>query len=419
MNSDNLTVFSLRAAKVVERIERLARISEDPNYLTRTFGSAAAIEANETVLEWAKTAGLTGYVDHIGNVRIRSDQPDPGKKVFVMGSHLDSVVQAGKYDGPLGFLIALDILENLETTHPGLPFNLEVVGFSDEEGVRYHTTFLGSSVLAGSFDPQWADRLDDAGIPMKNAVTAFGGDLSHLEEDRIPPAQFLGYFEVHIEQGPILQARNLPVGIVKTIAAQVRAELVFTGMAGHAGTSPMGLRSDAFCGAAEFVLETEHLGLRNRDDLVATVGKCQVAPNAANVIPGEVRLSLDVRSADRLKLASAVDQLRLTAEGIAKKRNLQLQWQTVQETNPVNCDEKLCLALGQSLRACGYPPVFLTSGAGHDAVVLSRVTPVAMLFVRCKDGISHHPDEFTAPEDIAAAIQVSDHFIRQLFKTHE
>ncbi len=419
MKSDKRTDFSLRTARVAERIDCLAQISENPHGLTRTFASAAAAKANERVLNWAKDAGLNGYADHIGNVRIRSKTHDPSKKVFVMGSHLDSVVQAGKYDGPLGFLIALDILENLEKTPGERPFNLEVVGFSDEEGVRYHTTFLGSSVLAGSFDPRWADRPDEAGVPMKDAITNFGGDLSRLAEDRIPPGQFLGYFEVHIEQGPVLQAGNLALGIVKNIAAQVRAELVFEGMAGHAGTSPMGLRTDALCGAAEFILGTEQFGLQNRDSLVATVGKCKVNPNAANVIPGETRLSLDVRSADQARLTAAVTELRKVADRIAAKRGLRLQWQIVQETSPVFCDQTLCAKLEQSLLTFDHPVVFLTSGAGHDAVVLSKVAPVAMLFVRCKDGISHHPDEFASPEDIEAAIEVSDHFIRQLFLTHE
>lgn len=410
-------MITSRTQILLDRIETLAGISEDPQYLTRTFCSAAAARANACVVGWATESDLRAWVDNIGNVRIRHNDYDPSRPTFVIGSHLDSVIHAGKYDGPLGFLIGLAVLEHLVAEGLSLPFNLEVVGFSDEEGVRYHTTYLGSSVLAGVFEPGWLEKCDAQGITLGAAIEAFGGQVEGLVADAIPAGQLLGYYEVHIEQGPHLEACEVPVGVVSGIAGQLRLSVKFIGQAGHAGTVAMAHRYDALCAAADFIGKVEKYARRHKN-LVATVGKCEVQPNASNVIPGAVLLSLDVRSADLAVLAAARRNLSNLAKQVAEKRRLGLEWELVQENPPVACDESLCAALAASVEAAGFPLITLPSGAGHDAVALAKVAPVSMLFVRCQGGISHHPDEYAAPEDIAAALVVSDQFIHQLIQSH-
>ena len=410
-------MHTVRADQVLQRIEALAQFSDEPQGLCRIFCSPMAARANALVLEWAAAAGLAGFVDNIGNVRIRRNDHDAARPTFVIGSHLDSVRDAGKYDGPLGVLIGLAVLERLHAQQPALPFNLEVVGFSDEEGVRYHTTYLGSSVLAGVFDPAWLEKRDAQGITLAAAIEAFGGRVDVLGNDAIPAQQFLGYYEVHIEQGPHLEAVDAPVGVVSGIAGQVRVALRFLGQAGHAGTVAMRHRYDALCAAADFIRKAEKYA-RRRENLVATVGACEVRPNASNVIPGEVLLSLDVRSADATVLAEARRNLHNLARQVAEKRRLAMAWTLAQENPPLACDGPLSEWLSASVQAAGFPLIHLPSGAGHDAVAIAKAAPVSMLFVRCRGGISHHPDEYATPEDIAAALAVSDRFIDQLIQTY-
>lgn len=406
-----------RTDRIINRIEALARISAQEDGLTRTFCSEEAHKANACVIAWAEAAGLTASIDNVGNVRIRQSSYDPAGKTFVIGSHLDSVINAGKYDGPLGFLIGLDILSELNRQEVSLPFNLEVVGFSDEEGVRYHTTYLGSSVLAGVFEKEWLGKTDAAGISMQTAIESFGGSCEKLKEDAIPPEQFLGYYEVHIEQGPRLETAEVPIGLVSGIAGQVRAEVRFIGQAGHAGTVPMEHRYDALVAAADYIRRVEKYA-HGRNHLVATVGKCEVRPNASNVIPSEVVLSLDIRSVEPIILKNARLSLQNMAGQVAEKRRLGHTFELIQENAPVACHPELCEQLTTAIEAADFPIVSLSSGAGHDAVALSKSAPVSMLFVRCRGGISHHPDEYVAPEDITAALTVSDLYIQHIIDSH-
>ncbi|TGE14719.1 allantoate amidohydrolase [Hymenobacter elongatus] len=399
----------------MRRIEALAAISEDAQGVTRTFGTPAFLQGSALVKSWMDAAGLSTRLDSIGNVRGRLVSRAAGAKTFVIASHIDTVVNAGKYDGPLGVLMGLDLLEQLVQSPVELPFHVELIAFSDEEGVRYHTTYLGSKVVAGSFDFNLLTKPDAQGISLTQAIDTMGGNAQLLPADALAADQWLGYFETHIEQGPVLWERNIPVALVTAIAGQQRVELTWQGMAGHAGTVPMHMRQDALAGAAEFVLAAEQFGVANTQELVATVGKLDVRHAASNVIPGEVVCSLDLRSADAARLATAYDELHHHAQGIADRRNLKLHWNLIQYTAPVSCAPEMNTLLAQAITESGYAVVPLVSGAGHDAVPISAVSPATMLFIRCFKGISHNPLENVELADVAAAVQVAERFLQLLF----
>lgn len=403
-----------RAEIILSRIQALGAISDEQNCVSRAYGTPAFVEGQSLVKKWMEAAGLATAIDNIGNVLAKLSCGIPNAKTFVIGSHIDTVVNAGKFDGPLGVIMGIDLLEKLIYSKAKLPFNIELIAFCDEEGVRFQTTYLGSKAIAGSFDKSILDKKDKDGITLKEAIEAIGGDANRIEEDIIPAENWLGYFEIHIEQGPVLYTKNIPIALVTAIAGQCRFTITFTGIAGHAGTVPMDMRNDALCCAAEFVLETEKYALENKDSLVATVGKLEVVHGAGNVIPGKVICSLDVRSADEETLSAAIQHLQKTAEGIAANRKISLDWHRILETKSVLCDDKLGAILKQSISDKKYELVSLVSGAGHDAVPISEIAPVSMLFVRCFEGISHNPLENTETKDIAAAVEVSEHFLHQL-----
>lgn len=407
-----------RAEKILERINALAAISEDAHGVTRTFGTPAFLTGSALVRSWMEAAGLITRTDNIGNVRGRLVSTRPNAKTFVIASHIDTVVNAGKFDGPLGVLLGLDLLEQFVQQQIDLPFHVELIAFSDEEGCRFHTTYLGSKVVGGFFEADLLQKRDAAGITLAEAVATMGGDAQHLTHDAIPSDTWLGYFEVHIEQGPVLYERNIPVAFVTAIAGQQRVELVFKGMAGHAGTVPMNMRQDALCCAAEAVLAVEQFGLAHQQALVATVGKLDIRHAASNVIPGEVVCSLDLRSADEAHLAWASHALREKVEAIAQRRDIRLDWNPIQQTAPVTCDAALNSHLARAIAESGYEVIPLVSGAGHDAVPISRVAPATMLFVRCFEGISHNPLENVELPDLAAALRVAERFLTQLITHH-
>src|SRR5262245_14715492 len=386
---------------VLQRADVLATFSEDPDRLTRRFATPALREAGEQVREWMQAAGMTTWRDAIGNVWGRAEGTGPG--TLIMGSHLDTVRGAGRYDGMLGVLVAIACAERAGP----LSFSIEICGFADEEGVRYGTAYLGSGVIAGRFDSSALERIDADGISMADAIRAFGGDPDALECARRSGEDVLGYVEVHIEQGPVLEAEDEPVGVVTAIAGQTRAQVVFEGEAGHAGTVPMALRRDALAAAAEWILTVENFG-RGTEGLVATVGESTVEPGAGNVIPGRVVLSLDLRHADDGIREAAHERLLRGATAIAQRRGLEATWSVVQETAAVACDPALTDALAA---AAGGDVPRLPSGAGHDAAVMSQLAPVAMLFVRCKGGISHNPAESVTAADVAAAVEVTTRFL--------
>jgi allantoate deiminase len=393
---------------VIERLHYLAECTEEPGAITRLFASEAMQCAHVLVSDWMREAGMNVRRDNIGN--LRGLYEGQGEATLLLGSHLDSVRNAGKYDGPLGVAVAIAAVQRLHDAGKRLPFAVEVLAFADEEGLRYGSTYLGSRAVAGLFESRDLYRTDSAGIKMADAIRAFGGDPDRIAEDRWQGGDLLGYCEVHIEQGPVLEELGMPVGVVGTIAGQGRYRLTFIGEAGHAGTVPMSRRRDALAAASEFVLAAEAEALA-RDGLVATVGQLDVDPGAANVIPSRVELSLDVRHAeDKTRLAADLAILN-RATDIAARRHVSVKVQPVAQNPAVACSPRLQSLLSTAI---GDHPVHLTSGAGHDAVVMSSITDVALLFVRCKGGISHNPAESVMIDDVAVSIDVLSRFLELL-----
>lgn len=404
------------ADAVCDRIESLTNHTDEPPGLTRAFLSPALRGANNALKNWAAFANLRSSEDAFGNIIIRRPGDDGTRPRLIIGSHLDTVRDAGRFDGILGVLTALACLEQLEADKAELPFEVEVVSFSDEEGLRYHTAFLGSEYYAGLFDAVDLDRKDADGIPMGEAVRRWGTDPEVAMRQMQGPANPVGYLEIHIEQGPVLEERSCAIGVVSGIAGQHRIEVSLTGKANHAGTTPPASRYDALTGAAEVILETERM-TRFIDGLRATVGQIRVEPNASNVIPGKAIFSLDIRHPNDATLLDSIERVRQFSANAAGSRDLKMTWETRMKTVPVACDKVLTDAL---VRATGHiqeeVPV-LVSGAGHDAVALSRICPVAMLFIRCRDGLSHHPDEFSSDDDIRTGVEIFHRSVLEIAST--
>jgi allantoate deiminase len=394
---------------ILARCDLLASFSEEVGCLTRGFATPAMRAVNNQVAEWMRNAGMSVREDAIGNIIGRYEACASPAKTLLLGSHLDTVRNAGKYDGPLGVMTAVQCVACLHQENRRLPFALEVYGFADEEGLRY-IPYLGSKAVAGGLDREALGLMDQDGIALSTAISDFGGNPANLPSCRRRRDELLGYCEVHIEQGPRLEQEGLPVGIVSAIQGQTRARVIFTGAAGHAGTVPASLRHDALTAASEFILAVESSALR-QDLLMATVGRISAYPGASNVIPGRVELSLDVRHpSDRARLIAA-RRLEARARRIGARRGIGVEWSLRQSTAAVLCDTQLAglmeqAVLGQNLRA-----MYLPSGAGHDAAIMAGLTPSAMLFVRCREGISHSPLESVTMQDVGTAARVLAGFL--------
>ncbi len=392
-----IRVIRGQSSAVLTRGDALAALTDEPGQITRWFHFPAMQRANALIGGWMREAGLEVREDAAFNLIGRYPSANPRAKTFVLGSHLDTVRNAGKYDGPLGVLAGLACTERLAAEGVKLPFHLEVVGFSDEEGLRYQTTYLGSRAMAGTLRAADLARVEEKGI----------------EGARRARQDFLGYAELHIEQGPVLEAERLPTAAVTAIAGQSRIRVEFTGRAGHAGTTPMKLRQDALCAAAPVISAAESCGA------LATVGQLEVKPGASNVIPAEVVLSLDVRHPLDAARLDACARLKAVAESAADRRRVKLRWQVVQQTKSVACDPALTALMREAVGRHQPRALELPSGAGHDAAAFSALCPVAMLFVRCKGGLSHHPDESVKRGDVAVALEVLRDFILALKRRHD
>jgi allantoate deiminase len=394
----------MSAYRVLERCDELARLSEEDGPITRWYGSESLVRAADLVARWMEEAGLAVRRDALGNVIGRAGA---GERTVVLGSHIDTVRDAGRYDGPLGVILAIEAAAAMRGE---LPDALEVVAFADEEGGRFPLTYLGSRAWAGLLSPGDGELTDSEGTPLAEAVRAMAGDPGALGA-RSAPGDIAGYLEVHIEQGPVLQDEDLAVGIVTAIAAQSRGEAVFDGMSGHAGNTPMRLRRDALAGAAEFVLEVERLALEV-DGLTATVGRIHNDPNVGNVIAGRTRVSYDVRHQDDATRDRARDGLETAARAIAERRGLDVEWRRRDDLPAVPMSPSVRERLARACQGAGAPVFELGSGGGHDAVTASHLTPeVGMLFVRCKDGISHNPAESVRADDVDVALDVVVRFL--------
>ena len=398
------------AATVMARCDLLATLSEEEGRLTRRSFTPALRRANDQMAVWMRAAGMQVYEDAIGSLVGHYPADRSGASTLLLGSHLDSVRDAGRYDGPLGVLVGLAAVERLHHAGSRLPFAVDLAAFADEEGLRFGASYLGSSVAAGCLDPALLELQDADGITLDEAIRAFGGNPALLAAAARRPADLLGYVEVHIEQGPLLESQGQPLGVVTAIQGATRATLRLVGTAGHAGTVPMELRRDALCAAAAIVLAVEAVA-RATPGLVATVGQLSAHPGASNVIPGAASLSLDLRHPDDPARLAAVAELRACVEGIAAERGVALAWDELQSSAAVPMAPALRERLARAVATAGHTPVALPSGAGHDAAIMAGVTEAAMLFVRCAGGVSHNPAEAVDVADVAAAITALGQFI--------
>ena len=398
------------ADSAIARCRKLASFSEDPSCTRRTFLSPPMHDVHREIAGWLKPVGAGVRFDAAGNLRALYAGSQPHAKRLLIGSHLDTVPNAGAYDGILGVMVGIALLEGLSGQR--LPYAIEIVGFSDEEGVRFGIPFIGSRALVGRWDEGLLCAQDSAGVSVQKAVAEFGLSPTRLQ-DAVIQGDVRGYLEFHIEQGPVLENLDLPLGLVEVIAGQSRIELTFIGQANHAGTTPMNLRHDAVAGAAEWITEVEKTA-KKISGLVATVGSVETRPGAANVIAGETRLTLDVRHrADDIRLA-AVDDLLRRADEIAKMRGLTVESKLLMNQKAVAMDSFLCDQIAGAIQKSGCEPHRMVSGAGHDAMILAEKVPAGMIFLRTPAGISHHPAEAVAIGDVAKAIECGLHLLDQL-----
>jgi allantoate deiminase len=400
-------------------------------YLTPAYGHAQVALAG-----WMEEAGMSVRRDAAANLIGRYEGAIPGAPALLIGSHLDSVRDGGRYDGPLGIMLGVEAVAALGAAGKRMPFPIEVIAFGDEEGSRFPAAMLTSRAVAGTLDAEALVLADGDGITLEDALSSVrversrdtlapgistsldaNGVLENYLEARRAPGSTLAYLEAHIEQGPVLEAEGLAVGTVTGIAAQLRYQVVATGMAGHAGTSSMPLRRDALTGAAEMVLAVETIAREDASDLVATVGKMEVLPGAANVIPGEVRFTIDIRSGDADRRNRAADAILETLANIAERRGLDFAADLIHDLPASPCDPALMDLMDAACADAGQPVRRLVSGAGHDAMVMAALCPTAMLFIRCGGGISHNPAETVTPEDADIALRVMLGFINRLGET--
>jgi allantoate deiminase len=392
--------------EIVSRVNQLAAISETPAQLTRIFLSPEHRTAAELILTWMRDAGMRAHLDAIGNVCGRYEGEQPGLPCLMLGSHYDTVRDAGRWDGPLGLITAISCVGDLDRRGRRLPFAIEVTGFADEEGVRFASTLLGSRAVAGTFNESMLATKDSTGISMRDALIQFGLDPDHIGAAARIRSELLAYIELHIEQGPVLEAQNLPVGVVTAIAGATRLAARLTGMAGHAGTVPMALRRDALAGAAECISRMEEVCRTDQGGLVGTVGYIHAMPGATNVIPGQVHFTIDLRAPTDTHRKRAVTDIVRQIEAIARRRHLALQVDVTHENRTVPCAPWLKAQVAAAVAAEGYPVFELPSGAGHDGMAMVDIADIAMLFVRCRGGISHHPDEHVELADADAGARV-------------
>jgi allantoate deiminase len=399
-----------RAQRAVDACREIARFSENPDQLTRTFLSFPTHGVHLLLSAWMERLGMEWRIDAAGNLRgiYRGDGAE--LPLLLLGSHIDTVPNAGAFDGVLGVVLALVLMEELEGRQ--LSYDLEVVAFSEEEGVRFGVPFIGSRALIGDLDHDLLNTRDRDGKTVREAIESYGLPLAELPGAVIGGREF-GYVEIHIEQGPVLEDLGCGLGIVDAIAGQSRYDVTFHGSANHAGTTPMRLRRDALAGAAEWIAAVERTA-HSMDGLVATVGRADVVAGAANVVPGEVRLSLDVRHGDDSARTFAVDRLIEEAGSIAARRGLGVKMTLQFEAEATPMDRRLSDALEAAAAATGSRAHRMVSGAGHDAMVLAKRVPAAMLFLRSPAGVSHHPDEAVLVKDVEAALEAGLYFLEHL-----
>jgi allantoate deiminase len=403
-----------RSENILQRIEALSAYSEDEHGTTRLLGTKSFIDCGKEIFKWMENAGLAVVTDNIGNIRGKLLSDNPEAKTFVVASHFDSDINAGKFEGPLGILVGLDIVENIIKHKIKLPFHFEIIAFSAEKGARFHSKYLAGKVLAGTFKKNLLEINDEEGHNLSTVLQSMGIEVESLHEGRILEDEWLGYFEIDIEAGPVLYEKNIPVGVVNTIAGQKKIVINFVGETGNAGAFPMNMRRDALCAAAQFILEVEEYASREKRNLIATVGEIDIANSSSNMIPAKVSCALDMRSSNNDLLSEAYENINKLCEDICDKRQIYFEWKLIYESEAVHCNEQLKTLLSNAVKKNNIELTELVSGIGHTAEVISKVAPVAILLVNCFKGISHNPLENVKIEDIAAALKVSDEFVKNL-----
>jgi allantoate deiminase len=392
--------------EIVGRIKELGEISEAPEHLARFFLTREHHAAADLILTWMRSAGMRAHLDAIGNVCGRYEGDQPALPCLMLGSHYDTVRDAGRWDGPLGLITAISCVADLHKRGRRLPFAVEVTGFADEEGVRFASTLLGSRAVAGTFDASVLNARDNTGLSMRDALVQFGLDPEHVGAAARVRGELHAYIELHIEQGPVLEIEQLPVGVVTAISGATRLAASLTGMAGHAGTVPMRLRRDALAGAAECIVAVEEFCRNDGSGLVGTVGYVNAMPGATNVIPGQVSFTLDLRAPTDAHRKLAVADIVRRIEAIAKRRKLALRIDATHENRTVPCAPWLKAQVAEAIAAEGYRVFELPSGAGHDGMAMIDIADVGMMFVRCRGGVSHHPEEHVDKADADAGARV-------------
>lgn len=422
-------VSAASGARAKARCDALgvAPYSDSETSLFRAYLSPAHARSQEAIGAWMVEAGMRVWLDPAANLVGRYEGADRDAPVLMFGSHIDSVRDAGRYDGPLGVMLGIELVARLNEAGRHMPFPIEVIAFGDEEGSRFPASMLTSRAVAGTLEPEALEVADREGVSLADALRRFnpgdGDDATAISpwpdplgigtyfKAKRPPGSVLAYIEPHIEQGPVLEAEGLAVGTVTGIAAQLRYQVSIVGTAGHAGTTAMGLRRDALAAAAEMVLAIESLAKAAGGDVVATVGRMQVGPGAVNVIPGKVEFSIDVRSGDPEARNDTAEQIIDTIADIADRRGVDFNVDKVQDLPAAPCDPKLMALMDAAIARCGQKPRRLVSGAGHDTMVMAALAPTAMLFIRCEGGISHNPAESVTDADCEIALDVLSAFV--------
>lgn len=399
-------------ARAMARLDALRSFTDVAGQIHRLFLSPSHRRAVDAVAAMMREAGCDSVsVDALGTVAGRYEGAASGSPALFIGSHIDSVKDAGAFDGTLGVVAGIGVVEALREAGERLPFAVELLAFGDEENVRFPTSLSSSRAVAGTFDPASFAVADEDGVSVHEALEAFGGDPAAVAGIARRRADVLAYVEVHIEQGPVLEAEHLPVGVVTAINGASRRRLAVTGEAGHAGTVPMPLRRDALAAAAEMVLAIERLGAL-APDAVATVGRLAVEPSAVNVIPGRVTFTLDARAPSDPVREALVSEIRATCESIARRRGVSMAVEPFADSPACPCDPGIQAGLSQAISRLQLPVRGLPSGAGHDAMAMAALCPVGMLFVRCAGGISHNPAESVTEADVDVAMRVLLDFVR-------
>ncbi len=395
------TTTTTRAARIIARCRELAQISDVRGQTTRLFLSPATRDAHTLLQWWFRHAGLDSRIDDTGSLRVTRPSRKPIAPTLILFSHIDTVPNAGAFDGPLGVLIALAAIEELHQTP--LPFHIELIAFSEEEGARFSFPFISSLAAIGKLTEADLARTDANGVSIAQAITDFGLSPAHIADTCALPANTFAAIEVHIEQGPVLEADDASLAVVEAIVGQSRFALTFTGHANHAGTTPMALRHDALVAASNWIVEVERYAA-NYKQLVATVGRIEALPGAINIVPGTVHVTLDVRHPRDESRHAAVAHLLTKAEAAAKHYGCSVSATLISEQKAVPMDRALTVHLHQAAERTGHDAKSMFSGAGHDAMILAQAVPTSMLFLRSPGGLSHHPNESVREEDVEAAL---------------